>query len=372
MDRPKQLKLALVPADQEMKQQAQQVRERLARWAWSEAAVWTNRMLKALEEGVQGGKWFRLIDKVYARDNLRAAWRKVEANRGAAGVDGQTVQAFALHAEQYLEKLAHELRENKYHPLDVRRQWIPQPGSNEKRPLGIPAVRDRVVQTALRAVLEPIFEREFAEQSYGFRPKRSCKDALTRVDALLQAGYTWVVDADLKSYFDTIPHEALLARVRERVADGRVLQLIEAFLKAHILDGLHEWTPEAGSPQGAVVSPLLSNVYLNPLDQLMARRGFEMIRYADDFVVLCRNETEAQQALKAVQEWTAQAGLQLHPQKTRITAVTSGPYWKAEGFDFLGFRMTRGAKVPRANPSSSVSALKSCKSLIIKGWLADF
>jgi RNA-directed DNA polymerase len=347
MNRPKQLKLALVPADRQVVQQAQQAGERRARWAWSEAQVWTNRMLEALEEGVKGGKWFRLIDKVYALDNLRAAWKKVQANDGAAGVDGQNVQAFAAHAETYLKQLAQELQEDKYRPLEVRRHWIPKPGSNEQRPLGIPAVRDRVVQTALRAVLEPIFEREFAEQSYGFRPGRSCKTALTRVMELLQQGHLWVVHVDLKSYFDTISHTKLLERVRERVADGRVLQLIEAFLKAHILDGLKRWEPETGTPQGAVVSPLLSNIYLNPLDHRMAQRGFEMVRYADDFVVLCRSEEEASQALGEVREWTVQAGLQLHPEKTRIVTVTSGPYWEAQGFDFLGFHFTRDTKTPR-------------------------
>lgn len=348
MNKPKQLKLALVPADQEMARQAQQARERRARWAWSEAKVWTNQMLRALEEGVKGGVWFRLIDKVYAMANLEAAWKKVQANNGAAGVDGQSVQAFARHAEHRLKQLEQELKEERYRPLDVRRHWIPKPGTNEERPLGIPAVYDRVAQTALRHVLEPIFEREFAEQSYGFRPGRSCKQALARVQDLLKQGYTWVVDADLKSYFDTIPHEQLMARVRERVADGRVLQLIETFLKANVMDGLKRWEPEAGAPQGAVISPLLSNIYLNPLDHLMAQAGHEMVRYADDFVVLCRSEEEARQALERVQKWTAEAGLTLHPEKTRIVSVTEGPTWAAEGFDFLGFHLTRGGRTPRA------------------------
>ena len=348
MNKPKQLKLALVPADSETARQAQQARERRARWAWSEAKVWTNQMLRALEEGVKGGVWFRLIDKVYAPGNLEAAWKKVQANNGAAGVDGQSVQAFAIHAEHRLKQVEQELKEEQYRPLDVRRHWIPKPGTNEKRPLGIPAVRDRVVQTALRSVLEPIFEREFAEHSYGFRPGRSCKQALARVHDLLTKGYTWVVDADLKSYFDTIPHEQLMARVRERVADGRVLKLIEAFLKANVMDGLKEWEPEAGAPQGAVISPLLSNIYLNPLDQRMAQAGYEMVRYADDFVVLCRSEEEACQALARVKEWTAQAGLTLHPDKTRIISVTEGPPWEAEGFDFLGFHLTRDHRTPRA------------------------
>ncbi len=163
-------------------------------------------MLTALEQGVKGGKWFRLIDKVYALPNLRKAFARVKANGGAAGVDHVTVKEFERHLEANLEKLSRMLKDGSYRPQAIRRVWIPKPGSKEKRPLGIPTVRDRVVQAALRAVLEPIFERDFAAQSYGFRPNRGCKDALRRVDTLLKAGYSWVVDADLKSYFDTIPH----------------------------------------------------------------------------------------------------------------------------------------------------------------------
>ena len=203
-------------------------------------------------------------------------------------------------------------------PQAVRRVWIPKPGSKEKRPLGIPTVEDRVVQAALLNVLEPIFERDFAEQSYGFRPKRGCKDALRRVVDLLKAGYVWVVDADLKSYFDTIPHGRLIKRVEEKVSDGRVIELLQKYLKQDVMDGMESWTPEEGTPQGAIVSPLLSNIYLDPLDHEMAGEGFQMVRYADDFVILCRSEAEAQEALERVQSWTVQAGLTLHPEKTRI------------------------------------------------------
>jgi RNA-directed DNA polymerase len=208
--------------------------------------------------------------------------------------------------------------------------------------VGIPTVRDRVVQTALGMVLEPIFENEFAEHSYGFRPHRGCKDALRRVDTLLKAGYTHIVDVDLKSYFDTIPHDPLLALVAQKVSDGRILTLIEAFLKQGVLDGLHEWTPEMGSPQGAVVSPLLSNIYLNPLDHLMAREGVEMVRYADDFVILCQSPEDAVRALATVQQWTATAGLTLHPTKTRIVHA------RDEGFEFLGYRFEGDQRHPRA------------------------
>jgi RNA-directed DNA polymerase len=299
-------------------------------------------MLTALEEGVKGGKWFSLIDKVYAAANLQEAYRKVAANNGAAGVDHQTVAEYERHLQANQEKLAAQLQAGSYQPQAVRRVWVNKLGGKEKRPLGIPTVRDRVVQTALRHVLEPIFERDFAEQSYGFRPQRSTKQALRRVAELLKAGYTHVVDADLKSYFDSIPHQQLLERVEEKVSDGRVLELLSAYLRQGVMEGLARWTPETGTPQGAVISPLLSNIYLDPLDQLMAAAGIELVRYADDFVLLCRTAVEAQQALTRVQEWTSENGLTLHPEKTRIVDVS-----QPGGFDFLGYHFERGKKWPR-------------------------
>jgi RNA-directed DNA polymerase len=316
--------------------------EIMLHWGWVERSVWTERMLTALEQGVKGGKWFSLIDKVCPERTLNAAFLKVAANQGAAGVDHVTIAMFEVHQDEELRRLREQLRDGTYRPQAIRRHYIPKPGSQETRPLGIPTVRDRVVQTALRMVLEPIFENEFAEHSYGFRPGRGCKDALRRVDELLKAGYAYVVDADLKSYFDTIPHDRLMTLVSQKVSDGRVLDLIEAFLKQGVLDGLQEWTPETGSPQGAVISPLLSNIYLNPLDHLMAHDGFEMVRYADDFVILCRSPEEASQALAVVQEWTAAAGLTLHPTKTRIVNANE------DAFEFLGYRFVKGKRFPRA------------------------
>ncbi len=321
---------------------ATQAGEIRARWAWVEPTVWTERMLTALEKGVKGGKWFSLIDKVYALPNLRAAFAKVKRNRGAAGVDHQTIEMYEQRLEENLEKLSQSLKDGEYRPGAVRREWIPKPGSREKRPLGIPTVRDRVVQAALLSVLEPIFERDFATQSYGFRPNRGCKDALRRVEELLSSGHTWVVDADLKSYFDTIPHEQLMGRVEEKVSDGRVHELLEAFLNQKVMDTAKSWTPEGGTPQGAVISPLLSNIYLDPLDQMMERAGTEMVRYADDFVILCRSRDEAEEALERVRQWTAEAGLTLHPEKTRIVDAT-----ERGGFDFLGYHFERGMKWPR-------------------------
>ncbi len=323
----------------EVAKQAGEIRDR---WDWVEPCVWTERMLTALERGVKGGKWFSLIDKVYAPANLRAGFTKVKANRGAAGVDHQTIKMFEAHLEENLEKLSRSLRDGTYHPQAIKRHWIPKPGSNEKRPLGIPTVRDRVVQAALLNVLEPIFERDFAEQSYGFRPNRGCKDALRRVAELLKRGYIWVVDADLKSYFDTIPHAPLLERVKGKVSDGAVITMLAGYLKQDVMDAMNQWTPEGGTPQGAIVSALLSNIYLDPLDHEMAQGEVEMVRYADDFVILCRSEAEAGQALERVREWTIRAGLQLHPIKTRIVDAT-----QKGGFDFLGYHFERNMKWPR-------------------------
>jgi RNA-directed DNA polymerase len=311
-------------------------------------------MLTALETGVKGGVWFSLIDKVYLERSLRAAMAKVVANHGAPGIDHVSVEAFAEAADANLAKLQQALRDGSYEPQAIRRVYIPKPGSNEQRPLGIPTVRDRVVQAAVRQVMEPIFEKEFAEHSYGFRPQRGCKDALRRLDELLKKGYMYVVDADLKSYFDTIPHDRLMQRLRERIADRRLLGLIESFLKAGIMDGLREWEPETGAPQGAVLSPLLSNIYLNPLDHQMAAQGFEMVRYADDFVIVCRSQTEAEQALASIRQWCEAAGLMLHPSKTRIVDV------RTEGFDFLGYHFltTRRGRLTRWPRKKSLQKLK--------------
>lgn len=321
---------------------ARQAREARDRWWWVEPSVWTERMLTALEEGVKGGCWFSLIDKVASEKGLRAAFAKVRRNGGAAGVDHVTVEAFAAHLEENIEKLSRSLLDGTYRPQAIRRQWIPKAGcKNEQRPLGIPTVRDRVVQTALRNVLEPIFERDFAEGSYGFRPGWGCHDALREVEGALEAGETWVVDADLRKYFDTVSHEMLMERVRQKVADGRVLKLLEAFLTQEVMEGMEGWTPEEGTPQGAVISPLLSNIYLDPLDHRMAEAGFHMIRYADDFVILCRREAEAREALEMVRAWTEEVSLSLHPEKTRIVDAT-----QRGGFDFLGYHFERGYKWP--------------------------
>jgi RNA-directed DNA polymerase len=323
---------------------AKQAEDSQGRWSWVERSVWSERMLQALEAGLGNGKWYSLIDKVWQRDNLSQAWLRAFENGGSAGVDGQSIRQFTARLGEELDRLHEEVRTGRYVPQPVRRCWIPKLGSKEKRPLGIPAVRDRIVQGAIRNVIEPICERVFAEHSYGFRPGRGCKDALRRVAQLLTAGQVWVVDVDFKAYFDTIPHAGLLGRVRELISDGKLLALLESYLKAGVMDGLKGWEPtEQGTPQGAVISPVLANLYLNPLDQEMAAAGFAMTRYADDLVVQCASEAQAQEVLGRLGRWAAANGLTVHPTKTRIVDAR-----QKGGFDFLGYHFERGMKWPRA------------------------
>lgn len=298
-------------------------------------------MLEALETGVKGAKWFRLFDKVFSERNLLAAFQQVAKNDGAAGVDHVTCDEFERQLPDSIWELSDLIKSGTFKPQAIKRIEIPKPGSTEKRPLGIPTVRDRVVQASIVNVIEPIFEREFAEHSYGFRPGRGCKDALRRVDELIKSGHVFVVDADLKGYFDTIPHDQLMERVKEKIADGPVLKLIESFITADITSEIATWTPEKGAPQGAVLSPLLSNIYLNPLDHLVVASGYQMVRYADDFVILCRTLEEAQRALDLVRTWTESAGLTLHPTKTRL--VDS----RTEEFSFLGYTFRGTKRWPR-------------------------
>jgi RNA-directed DNA polymerase len=312
-------------------------------WDWVERHVWTERMLEALVKGVKGGVWFSLIDKIQRPSTLAAAWVAVKRNGGGAGSDHQSIEDFEKDLAEEIARLSDALRTGSYRPRPIRRAYIDKPGSKEKRPLGIPCVRDRVVQGALRMVIEPIFENVFVGHSYGFRPKRGCKDALREVERLLRAGYTHVADADIKAYFDNIPHGPLMADIGRYIADGRVLELIESFLKQDILEDMVLWTPEKGSPQGAVVSPLLANLYLHPVDVAMAATGFEMIRYADDLVILCRSEAEARRALDLLGRLTTERGLTLHPDKTRLVDASV----PGEGFDFLGYHFERGKRWPR-------------------------
>ncbi len=333
-----------------------------ARWDWVEREVWTERMLEALARGVRGGKWHSLYDKVYRLSNLKAAWRRVEANRGGGGVDRMSVADFAKDADARLEKLSEALRAGTYKPQPVKRTYLPKPGSREKRPLGIPTIIDRIVQTALRNVIEPIFESEFDPGSYGFRPNRGCHDALEEVERLLAAGFLHVVDVDLRKYFDTIPHRGLMNEVAKRVADGRVLDLIEAYLHQGILEGMKLWMPERGTPQGAVISPLLANVYLHPVDLAMRQAGFRLVRYADDMVVLCRTREEAEAALVKLRELIEARGLQLHPDKTRLAHLMERP-----GFQFLGYVFYDRYRDPRPSSQDKLKASLRAKTKLTNG-----
>ena len=321
---------------------AKQAEPTPSEWDWVDRTVWTERMLAALGNGVKGNKWFSLIDKVYRQSTLKAAWEQVKANRGAAGIDRQSIEGFAANAERYLNELAKDLQEDRYQAQAVRRVDIPKAGG-KTRPLGIPTVKDRIVQTAVKRVIEPIFENEFLPTSYGFRPGRGCKDALREVDKHLKEGYTHVVDADLKGYFDSIPHSLLKERIEERISDGRLLELLAGWLRQDIVKGLERWTPTGGTPQGAVISPLLANLYLHPLDERMAKLGYRMVRYADDFVILCQSAEQAQMVLNEVNVWVNANGLTLHPDKTHV----GNCLLEGQGFEFLGYRFEAGKRMVR-------------------------
>lgn len=351
---------------------------------WAQPVVWTDRMLTTLlNNKVKGGKWHALIDKVYDPLNLSSAAHKVTGKKKAAGVDGQSCEAFEEHLLVETRNLSEEIRAQTYRPQAVRRVHIPKPGRpNETRPLGIPTVRDRVVQRAILNVIEPILDHQFHERSYGFRHGVGAHDALRVVEQKLQEGYVYVVDADLKGYFDTIPKDRLLALVKQHISDSRMLGLLRLFLDQRIMEELREWTPTTGVPQGAILSPVLSNLYLNPLDHQMADEGFEMVRYADDFVVLCRTAAEAQAALAMISEWVAAAGLTLHPTKTKI--VDS----RVKSFAFLGYSF-RGDKIyprreslaklkarireltPRKRPGS-IETICSELNRVLRGWFYYF
>jgi RNA-directed DNA polymerase len=281
-------------------------------------------------------KWHSLIDKVYALRNLEAAWERVQANDGAPGSDGITVGQYAAHAGEWLPELAADLRAKTYRPQPVRRVYIPKSGGG-KRPLGIPTIRDRIVQQALLQVLGPIFEAKFSRRSHGFRPEKGCVTALTVVDRAVRAGYEWVVDADLQSFFDTVDHGRLLKALNEEVADGTVLRLIGRILTAGVL--LPETSAveptELGTPQGGPLSPLLANVYLHAFDLAMEAAGIGLVRYADDFVLFAKSESEAAAALTlARQVLEGEWGLRLHPEKTCVVSID-------QGFEFLGFHYFR-------------------------------
>ena len=353
------------------------------KWSWVAASVWTDRMLAALGNGVRGGRWHSLIDKVYASQTLWTAWKRVAANHGAAGIDRMSVERFEANAEYYLKVLGQELRNGSYEPLPVRRVFIFK-GKGKTRPLGIATVKDRIVQGALKLVLEPIFEKDFLPVSFGFRPERSCKDALRIVDRSLRNGYTWVVDADLQNYFDTIPKRALMELVEDRVSDIKVLELLQRFLDQQVIEGMKHWTPMAGTPQGSVISPLMANLYLHGLDDLLSNDAHHYVRFADDFVVMCRTRREADEVLVVIQDWVMKHGLTLHPEKTRVGNCAV----RGQGFDFLGYHFEAGHRWVRPKSrtalrdrirqlsgrtrSGSLECIIAELNPILRGWFGYF
>jgi len=286
----------------------------------------------AAKEGKR--KWYSLYDKVFALKGLCEAWERVRRNGGVAGCDGQTVEQFEERLEENLQALHEQLRQKRYRPRPVKRVEIPKVGGGQRR-LGIPSVRDRVVQQALLQVLTPIFEAKFSPRSHGFRPGRGCNTALEVVDQAIRHGYEWVVDADICQFFDEVDHELLLTLLNEEISDGSVLRLVRAFLESGTLMDGGEWeTATEGTPQGGPLSPLLANIYLHPLDRAMQGAGFGLVRYADDFVIFARSRERAEEALALVRRALEGLKLRLHPEKTRVTAID-------EGFDFLGYHYFR-------------------------------
>jgi RNA-directed DNA polymerase len=366
-------------------QRAKQVEEVRSRWLWAEPAIWTDRMLTTLETGIEGGKWYSLCDKAFSVRSLHAAFGKVKANQGAPGIDGVTIARFERHLEEEIARLSRALMDGTYRPQAVKRVWIPKPGSREKRPLGIPTVRDRVVQAALRAAMEPIFEREFVAHSYGFRPGRSCGKALKHVWRSLKSGATHVVDADLRRFFDTIPHEHIMRGLESRISDGRLLGVVGLFLKQGVMDyasGLEEESLE-GTPQGSVISPLLAKIALHEMDLEVEAHAHELVRYADDFVILCRGQEEAESALETVKDWTLRVGLRLHPEKTRIVDYANGESFVFLGYKFKGHRVYPSDKslkkfrdkireqTPRASGRSLAATVRALNP-ILRGWYRYF
>lgn len=344
---------------------------------------WTPAMVEAIDRYRQAGRrWHLLFDKLYAEPNLKAAWAQVEGNGGAAGVSGQTIAQYRDGLEKRLLDLTKKLKEQSFEPRPIRRVYIPK-GNGKQRPLGIPEVEDRIVQAALVRLIEPVFEKKFLGCSYGFRPERSAHNALAELVAAMEAGFTQIVDADITDCFGSIPWTPLMEEVAREISDPKVLGLVKRFLKAEVMEGLERWQPEEGTPQGAVLSPLLANIYLHRFDEEMTRAGNRMVRYADDFVILCRTAQEAEEAKEKAKQTLAEMGLHLHPEKTRIVDATR------ETFQFLGYefwpqgwRLPRDssknrlhdrirAKTPR-NPGRSLRVVIASLNYTLRGWYAYY
>jgi group II intron reverse transcriptase/maturase len=282
-----------------------------------------------------GRRFHALFDKVFRRDVLERAWGQVRANRGAAGIDRTTIADVEQYGiDRLLDELAADLEAGRWRALPARRVFIPRPGREELRPLSIPTVRDRIVQTALKTVIEPIFEADMLERSFGFRPRRSAHDALQVLVDEAWRGRRWVVETDIADCFEAIPHDRLMAAVEERIVDRQILELVRAMLRAGVMQDQAVARSSAGTPQGGVISPVLANVYLHRLDRCWAQRGCGvLVRYADDLLVMCHTRAEAEAALMALRSVMAELGLRLKNAKTRLVHLREG----GEGLDFLGF-----------------------------------
>jgi len=294
-----------------------------------------------------------LVDKIYKRKNLELSWEKVRRNRGAGGIDGQSLEDFERDLYSQLDRLHQELKTKTYRPEPVRQHLIPKAGQPGKyRPLGIPTIYDRVCQQAVLNRLEPIFEPAFDDASFGYRRGRSAKDALRKIWRELDEGCEWVVDADLRDFFGSVDHQKMMVLVNQRVADGRVLGLIESMLKAGCMSGGKRLATEQGTPQGGVISPLLSNILLTPFDREMRRRGYRLTRYADDWLATCTTRAEACRVLKDAKKILSKLGVTLNLEKTRIVNIRIG-------FEFLGFKIKRGRRALRLSPSEIKSGVKN-------------
>lgn len=323
-----------------------------------------------------------LYDKVCWMETLEEAWRRVRANKGAPGVDGKSIHHIEAEygVARFLKEIQEELINKSYHPEKVRRVWIDKPGKKEKRPLGIPTIKERVIQQAVKLVIEPILEVDFQDCSYGFRPGKSGHQAIREVSKYLACGCKWVVDLDIKSYFDTIPHERLISLLKQRITDKWIIRLIHRWLKAGILDGKEVYYATTGTPQGSILSPILANLYLNELDKVWKEKGYanrykedsHLIRYADDLVVLCPTKEIAQNLYKEIEAILTDLGLKLNQEKSRIV------YLK-EGFDFLGFHFVSGystrkkkevvVKFPSSKATKSIK--KTIKMVLKKSCLGN-
>lgn len=301
--------------------------------------------------------WYSLYDKVYRMENLIEAFNLVKKNKGAPGVDKITIKQYGIKLKNNLEVLQEKLKAKTYQPKPVRRKLIPKDDKGNMRPLGIPTVEDRIVQAAIRNIIEPIFEEDFLSCSYGFRPNISAHMALDKVSDYLKEGYTFVIDADLQSYFDTIPHDKLEQCIRKRMVDGSVIKLIRQFLKAGIVENQTWIDVPQGAPQGGVISPLLSNIYLHQLDELVTERGHRMVRFADDFIILCRSEKGANRVMNGVTKFLEEElGLKVHPTKSKVVNVMEIP------FTFLGYEFYR-TDIRRIDPKKEEKFKKRIKEI---------